>query len=104
IPVSAGAVQLPEEVSLGAVHISEHPCPSEQYISRVNHSPAPISVPPSLPTLVAEAESGWLTTWIRVLPADLASLVVAAENFGEKGGGAEGQGDGEVGGRLDPTL
>ena len=38
IPVSLGAVQLPEEVSLGAVHISEHPCPSERYISRVNHS------------------------------------------------------------------
>jgi hypothetical protein len=38
IPVSLGAVQLPEEVSLGAVHKNESACPSERYISRINHS------------------------------------------------------------------
>jgi hypothetical protein len=41
IPVSSCAVQSPQELSLRAIHINESPCPSERYISRVNHSVVP---------------------------------------------------------------
>jgi hypothetical protein len=81
IPVSDQTGQSPEKVSDQTGHTNGGACPTAPDISRVNHSPAPIPVVPSPPALVAEAESGWLTTWIQVLPADLAALVAVAEKI-----------------------
>ena len=44
IPVYQGAVQLPDKVHQGAVHINDSACTADRHISRVNHSSVSASV------------------------------------------------------------
>jgi hypothetical protein len=88
IPVSSCAVQSPEELSLRAVHTNESACPSERYISRVNHS---VVLDPLPDPLVVSAQRQRLDA----LGARLVAVGVGLgieKNFGQKTLGTFGAG------------